>query len=124
MKLLDDVIVTSDNYVNEGVYKGMRGTILDAPIIWNSFFVNFQDQRVYDKEFMHVQKNIFDLNDDIYIPVNIKDLEVIKPSNLTDADLAEALPPAPENWWCKVENGYILNAKGECKNKIAYDYDS
>lgn len=124
MKLLDDVIVTSDNYANEGVYKGMRGTILDAPIIWNSFFVNFQDQRVYDKEFMHVQKNIFNLNDDIYIPVNIKDLEVIKPSNLTDAELAEALPPAPENWWCKVENGYILNAKGERKNKIAYDYDS
>lgn len=124
MKLLDDVIVTSDNYANEGVYKGMRGTILDAPIIWNSFFVNFQDQRVYDKEFMCVQKNIFKLNDDIYIPVNIKDLEVIKPSKLTDAELSEALPPAPENWWCKVENGYILNAKGERKNKIAYDYDS
>lgn len=124
MKLLDDVIVTSDNYANEGVYNGMRGTILDAPIIWNSFFVNFQDQRVYDKESMHVQKNIFKLNDDIYIPINIKDLEVIKPSKLTDAELAEALPPAPENWWCKVENGYILNAKGERKNKIAYDYDS
>lgn len=124
MKLLDDVIVTTDNYANEGVYKGMRGTILDAPIIWNSFFVNFQDQRVYDKEFMHVQKNIFNLNDDIYIPINIKDLEVIKHSKLTDAELAEALPPAPENWWCKVENGYILNAKGERKNKIAYDYDS
>ncbi len=124
MKLLDDVIVTNDNYANEGVYKGMRGTILDAPIIWNSFFVNFQDQRVYDKEFMRVQKNIFNLNDDIYIPVNIKDLKVIKPSKQTDAELAEALPPAPENWWCKVENGYILNAKGERKNKIAYDYDS
>lgn len=124
MKLLDDVIVTSDNYANEGVYKGMRGTILDAPIIWNSFFVNFQDQRVYDKEFMCVQKNIFKLNDDIYIPVNIKDLKVIKTSKQTDAELAEALPPAPENWWCKVENGYILNAKGERKNKIAYDYDS
>lgn len=124
MKLLDDVIVTTDNYANEGVYKGMRGTILDAPIIWNSFFVNFQDQRVYDKEFMCVQKNIFKLNDDIYIPVNIKDLKVIKTSKQTDAELAEALPPAPENWWCKVENGYILNAKGERKNKIAYDYDS
>lgn len=124
MKLLDDVIVTNDNYANEGVYKGMRGTILDAPIILNSFFVNFQDQRVYDKEFMRVQKNIFKLNDDIYIPINIKDLKVIKPSKQTDAELAEALPPAPENWWCKVENGYILNAKGERKNKIAYDYDS
>ena len=26
--------------------------------------------------------------------------------------------------WCKVEDGYIINLKGEKKNKIPFDYES
>lgn len=29
-----------------------------------------------------------------------------------------------KDWWCKVEDGYIVNLKGEKKNKTPYDYDS
>lgn len=27
-------------------------------------------------------------------------------------------------WWCKVEDGYIMNLLGEKKNKISFAYDS
>jgi len=36
----------------------------------------------------------------------------------------EDLPGNDPNWWCKVEDGYITNLKGERKNKIPYDYNS
>ena len=67
MKLLDDVIVLNDNYAKEGVTKGMIGTIIDADIRWDSFFVNFQDQRIYDKNFMNNQNNFFKLKKDICV---------------------------------------------------------
>ena len=67
MKLLDDVIVINDNYTKEGITKGMIGTIIDAVIRWDSFFVNFQDQRIYDKNFMNNQNNFFKLKKDICV---------------------------------------------------------
>ena len=39
-------------------------------------------------------------------------------------DILEDLPDHDPAWWCKVEDGYILNLKGERKNKIPYDYNS
>lgn len=42
----------------------------------------------------------------------------------SDEDILEDLPGHDPAWWCKVEDGYILNLKGERKNKIPYDYDS
>ena len=39
MKFLDDVRVVNDNYLEQGVSKGMVGTIIDADIRWNSFFL-------------------------------------------------------------------------------------
>ena len=124
MKLLDDVRVINDNYNNEGIPKGMIGTIIDADIRWNMFYVNFQDQRVYDREFMSIEENIFKLNDDICTGIKIKDLELVKDNGTTDEELKNNLPEKYPNWWCKVEDGYIMNLKGERKNKIPYDYDS
>ena len=124
MKLLDDVRVINDNYKNEGITKGMIGTIIDADIRWNMFYVNFQDQRVYDREFMSIEENIFKLNDDICTGIKIKDLELVKDNGTTDEELKNNLPEKYPNWWCKVEDGYIMNLKGERKNKIPYDYDS
>ncbi len=124
MRMLDDVIVINDKYESEGVKKGMRGTILDADIRWNSFCVNFQDQRVYDREFMSVEDNIFKLEDDIYTAIKIEDLELFKEGGMTDEGLYRNLPENHKDWWCKVENGFIMNLEGKKKNKIPYDYDS
>ena len=124
MKYLDDVKVLNDNYKNEGITKGMIGTIIDPDIRWNSFFVIFQDQRVYDKDFMNVEDNILKLNDDICIGVKIEDLELVRDNNTDDMLILSDLPEKYKDWWCKVEDGYILNLKGERKNKIPYDYES
>ena len=43
---------------------------------------------------------------------------------LNDEDILEDLPAHNPDWWCRVEDGYILNLKGERKNKIPYDYNS
>ena len=124
MKYLDDVRVLNDNYKDEGVTKGMIGTIIDPDIRWNSFFVVFQDQRVYDKKFMSVEDNIFKLNDDICTGIKIDDLELVKDNNCADSLILNDLPEKHKDWWCKVEDGYIVNLKGERKNKIPFDYDS
>ena len=124
MKYLDDVKVTNNNYIDEGIFKGMIGTIIDPDIRWNSFFVVFQDQRAYDKKFMSVQDNIFKLEDDICTGIKIKDLELVKDNDCTDSTIFNDLPENHKDWWCKVEDGYIINLKGERKNKIPYDYDS
>lgn len=124
MKYLDDVKVLNDNYKDEGITKGMIGTIIDPDIRWNSFFVVFQDQRVYDKKFMSIEDNIFKLNDDICTGIKIKDLELVKDNKSTDSLIFNDLPDNHKDWWCKVEDGYIMNLKGEKKNKTPYDYDS
>ena len=124
MKYLDDVIVTTDDYASEGIHKGMRGTIIDPDIRWNSFFVNFMDQRSYDEEFMSKEENIFLLNDDICTGILIKDLELFKDGHCSDELLESALPEKYKDFWCKVEDGYIINLQGRRKNKIPYDYES
>lgn len=87
MKLLDDVRVINDNYKKQNVTKGMIGTIVDADIRWNSFFVCFQDQRVLDKDFMSKEENVFKLDDDICIGVKIQDLELVKDNKCTDENI-------------------------------------
>ena len=109
MKLLDDIVVLNDNYINKGIKKGAEGTIIANPIRNNEFLVE-----------------IFGLEDDdmpIY-PIKICDMQVTKESNLTDEDILEDLPRKNPKWWCKVEDGYIVNLLGERKNSIPYDYDS
>ena len=126
MKFLDKVEVINDNkeYNKNEVFKGMIGTIIDAEIRDNCFNVIFIDVRVKDKEFMSNEDNFLSLKDDIICPIKIKDLKLIEDYNCSDDKILEAIPLHNKDWWCKVEDGYILNLKGERKNKIPYDYES
>ena len=125
MKFLDKVEVVSDNanYNKNNVYKGMVGTIIDAEIRDNCFNVLFIDERVKDKKFMANEKNLLDLKDDIVYPIKIKDLKLAKSNNCDDATILDSIPQNNPNWWCKVEDGFIINLKGERKNKTPYKYD-
>ena len=112
MKVLDRVIVLRDKkeYNDFGVYKGMEGTIIEAEIRDRCFYVNFIDPNM--------------IEDDIGILIDIEDLELVKDGGASDAEILDCLPKNNPSWWCKVEDGYILNLKGERKNKIPYDYNS
>ena len=105
----------------EKVSKGMIGTIIDAEIRFNSFQVGFVDLKIKKPNFDWENEK---WDDDIVCYIKIEDLEVIKESNITDEYLLSNLPDKYPNWWCKVEDGYIVNLKGEKKNKIPYDYNS
>ena len=109
MKHLDEVRVISNKYESKGVKKGAIGTIILEEIRYNTFEVVFSHP---------------DGRDYAMIPIHIRDLELVRDAGLTDADILEGLPGQNPAWWCKVENGFILNLKGEKKNKIAYDYNS
>lgn len=111
MKYLDKVklLIDRKEYNDEGVYKDAIGTIIEAEIRDNCFLVAFPAKEEWA---------------DIVITIEIKDLEFISSRNLSDEMILEALPKNNPDWWCKVEDGYILNLKGERKNKIPYDYDS
>ena len=126
MKLLDKVRVVRDKekYKELGVHKGMVGTIIDAEIRFRAFQVGFIDERVKDKEFMSNEENWFKLEDDIVEYIDIEDLEVVEESDVTDEYILKNLPEKYPNWYCKVENGFIVNLQGEKLNKIPYDYNS
>jgi len=108
MKYLDGVRLTVDKpeYAKHGLKKGARGAIVLPEIRNNTFEVEFFDFKEYSFEAF------------------VGDLEVTQDSELTDAEILKELPSADPRWWCKVENGYIVNLKGEKKNKIPYDYNS
>lgn len=126
MKFLDEVEVLVDRkeYNDNGIYKGMIGTIIDAEIRGNCFNIIFIDERVKEHDFMIVEENFLTLKDDIIYPIKVKDLKLVKENNCTDDKILEAIPLQNKHWWCKVENGYIINLLGEKKNKIPYDYNS
>ena len=126
MKFLDRVEVINENedYNKNNVLIGMIGTIIDAEIRDNCFNVIFIDERVKDKEFMAVEENFLSLKDDIIYPIKIKDLKLIEDNKCNDETILNSIPLNNPNWWCKVEDGYIINLKGEKKNKIPYDYES
>jgi len=110
MKLLDDVVVINDNYKNHGIVKGKIGTIIEAAIRENYFLVVFPAKSVFD--------------DDIISPIKIEDLELVSNKNVSDEMILNDLPNNNPKWWCKVEDGYIMNLLGDRKNKIPYDYNS
>ena len=124
MKLLDEIKVVNDNYKDNGITQGMIGTIIEADIRWNSFYVCFQDQRVYNKEFMKIQDNILKLQKDICLGIKISDMEVVRESNVDNNEIYNNLPENHKDCWCKVENGFIVNLKDEKKNSIPYCYNS
>ena len=108
MKLYDSIIILNDNYISQGIKKGTKGAIVHAPIRGSSFLVE-----------------LFDVEEELPLySIKIKDMEVTKESDITDEDILEDLPTPDPRWWCKVEDGYILNLLGERKNKVAYDYNS
>lgn len=109
MKWLDEVRVISDKYESEGVKKGDIGTIILSEIRYNTYEVVFSDKE--GKDYAQTE-------------IHIEDLEVVRSSDINDEDILEDLPAQNPGWWCKVEDGYILNLKGEKKNKIPYDYNS
>ena len=111
MKWLDEVRVTAgkSEYEKHGVHSGAIGTIIMSEIRYNTFEVVFSDSKGKDYAL---------------IEIYVGDLEVVRSSNLTDEDILEDLPKHDPHWWCKVEDGYILNLLGEKKNKIPYDYES
>lgn len=118
MKYLDKVKLINDkNYVNLGLKCGRIGRIISAEIRDDEFYVNFIDENFYqhkdDKSWF--EKHMKELKDDISIPIKIKDLELLEESDITDNDLLEAIPKNNPSWWCKVENGYIINFLGEKK---------
>lgn len=110
MKFLDGVVLTVDRpeYAAEGVTKGTQGAIVISEIRKETFMV----------EFMRGMKTI------AIMPVYVGDIETYRDSDVTDEDILEDLPSNDPSWWCKVEDGYIINLKGERKNKIPYDYRS
>jgi hypothetical protein len=107
MKYLDSVKIITDKYKDKGILFGSKGVIISAPIRNNSFEVEVLNVK-------EVETFVF----------GIEELEVEKESNVTDGDILEDLPQNDPRWWCKVEDGYILNLLGEKKNKEPYEYNS
>ena len=126
MKYLDKVKVKKDRkeYEENQVFKGMVGTICDAEIRNKCFYVAFIDERVKDKEFMSIEENIYKLKDDIFCPIRIEDLELVENVKTPDEWILDSIPKHNKKWWCKVEDGYIINLQGERLNKVPYDYNS
>ena len=120
MKLFDKVkvLVSKAEYEEQEVYKGMVGTIIDAEIRGRSFHVIFTDPTPFTEETM------YSIKPDILCVIDIKDLEVVEESDCTDDYLLINLPKQNPKWFCKVEDGFIINLLGEKLNKIPYDYDS
>ena len=126
MKYLDKVKVIKDRkqYEENQVFKNMIGTICDAEIRDKSFHVAFIDERVKDKEFMSIEENIYKLKDDIFCSIRIEDLELVEDMKTPDDWILDAIPKHNKKWWCKVEDGFIVNLVGERLNKVPFDYNS
>lgn len=120
MKFLDEVkvIVSKEEYEKQGVYKGMVGTIFDGEIRNRCFHVLFYDKTPETPETWD------NIKDDILCVIKIKDLGFVKDGNCSDKLIIDALPNNDLRWFCKVEDGFIVNLLGEKLNKIPYDYDS
>ncbi len=112
MKIYDKVKVVKirESYNDENIKLNDIGKICVAEIRVNSFYVRFEtgeDSNLYK-----------------YCDINIEDLELVQDGYATDEMILEELPKNNPKWWCKVEDGYIMNLLGEKKNKIPYDYNS
>ncbi len=112
MKVYDKVkLINDENYYKQkNIFKGAIGTIISGEIRDNRFEVAFESN---DKNDWY-----------IYCDIKIKDLEVIEDGFATDEMILEELPLNNPKWWCKVEDGYILNLLGDKKNQTPYNYDS
>ena len=112
MKYNDKVRVLADKpeYTARNVFKGEEGWITMPEIRDGMFDVEFDTNDPY--------------NSVKFCLIAVGDLEVVEESDISDEKLLSYLCKQDPRWWCKVEDGYILNLKGERKNKIPYKYDS
>ena len=112
MKIYDKIILTKDKkkYSCKNIYKDDIGTIINAEIRDESFNVAFHDKKEAD--------------DYIFCAIDIEDMKLYQSGLATDKQILEELPKNDPRWWCKVEDGYIMNLLGEKKNKIPYKYNS
>ena len=108
MKYLDEIKIITDRYKKKGIPKGTKGVIISSEIRGKNFLCELSNV----PDFYEVSSICFE------------DLIVTKSSNIEDQVILNDLPLNDPHWWCKVEDGYILNLLGERKNKIPYDYDS
>jgi len=112
MKYMDKVkvITQKDKYKKNNISIGEIGTIINAEIRDNDFYVVFDNNNEFDWY--------------KYCEINVGDLELVEDGKYTDQQILQDLPRQNPAWWCKVENGYIKNLLGDKKNKIPYDYNS
>ncbi|MCM1289988.1 MAG: hypothetical protein NC132_04745 [Corallococcus sp.] len=104
------VLVDRSKYLKENIHQGDIGWINLPEIRFGTFEVLFETNDEYENV------NICE--------IYVGDLEVVEESTVTDEQLLSYLCKNDPRWWCKVEGGYIINLKGERKNKIPYKYDS
>ncbi len=116
MKLFDKVklVVDKTKYEKAGIKKGEIGTIIQETIDFIGSKVGYFDVVFFPEA----------PNKDVYVSVDVCDLEVVEESAITDEELLECLPKHDPSRYCKVVDGYITNLKGERLNKIPYKYDS
>lgn len=112
MQLYDKVKVIKNKkeYNNNNVFAGESGIIWEPEIIDNTFYVMFNNNS--DEEFYK------------FCNINIEDLEFVEKGFGDDETILQELRGNNPKWWCKVENGFIVNLLGENKNKKPYDYNS
>jgi len=116
MKLFDTVRLISDKkkYEVDGVKKGEIGTIIDECLMFTE-----SKTGCFEVVFFPEAPNL-----DVYVSVDVCDLELVEESAITDENLLDCIPEHDPARWCKVVDGYIMNLKGEKLNKIPYKYDS
>lgn len=111
MKYGDKVRVIRDReeYLEQDVHKGDVGWINLPEIRYGAFDVSFDTDDPYNcvKQCM----------------ICVGDLEVVEESDISDEKLLSYLCNNDPRWWCKVEDGYIINLKGERLNKEPYKYN-
>lgn len=112
MKIYDlvKVVNSKKEYLEKVVKVGDVGRISEAWIVDNCFTVAFSTDN--DEEFYK------------FCEIKVEDLELVEEGWGTDEVILEELPKNDPRWWCKVEDGYIINLLGDKKNKIPYDYNS
>lgn len=116
MKLYDRVKLIADKakYEKEGVKKGEIGTIIQECLMFTASKIGSFDVVFFEDGD----------DDEVYVSVDVCDLEVVAESAITDEILLECISSHDPSRYCKVVDGYIMNLKGEKLNKIPYKYDS
>ena len=109
MQYFDKVKVINErkDYLEDNIKVGDEGIIWLPEIRDNCFYVAFEDNDGYK-----------------YSCIKIEDLELVESNKNLHKYLLTDLPKNNHNWWCKVEDGFIMNLNGDKKNKIPYDYNS